>query len=286
MNTLLQRTSLSAEEQRELAELEQTPLSGDALRELPKRARSHTTQHAPAMLLETASSSDNAVDTTYETFQKPQIWGPAAWFFLHSIALAQGDTVPDDKKERLRRFFTEDLAYLLPCPACARTVQDHVSAMEIDDDTFADRDSVFEFVWTLHNMVNADKGVPEIPFDESVLNYAQAFDQGITDLHFQSVNHVHDGEVEDDDAADAPAAEDSQGLSVSAADVSAADVAVEEAIGHPLSEGITVDDFLAPVAEISAQESKDRNLELLTKSGPAAMQGVTLADIFPFRLLR
>merc|ERR1740115_94218 len=155
MNMLLQRTSLSADERNELAEMEQSPLSGDEYSELPKRAHSDKAERAPAMLIETASSSESVVETTYESFQKPQIWGPAAWFFLHSIALAQGDTIPADKQERLRRFFTEDLAFLLPCPACAQTVQDHVSAMEIDDDTFADRDSVFGFVFDLHNMVNA-----------------------------------------------------------------------------------------------------------------------------------
>lgn len=258
VSTLLEQTSLTAEEQRELADMEQMPLREDGHREPHIHASNREQGRTPAMMLETTSSVGGAVDASFEVFQKPTVWGPAAWFFLHTVALAQVDKIPAEKQERLRRFFIEDLAYLLPCPACIRSVQDHVSAMEIDEDTFSSRDSVFEFVWELHNMVNADKGTPETPFDEAVINYAQVFDQGVTDLHFETVEHVHNGEEVNDVSADNSAAE------INPADYS------------------SPDDFLAADAQTNSAE--DRKLELLTRSGGQA--GVTLADIFPFRLLR
>lgn len=256
VSTLLEQTSLTADEQRELADMEQAAFKDDGesgggqalARALP-----------PAAMLEKKSAVAGEVDASYDVFQKPSVWGPAAWFFLHSVALAQVDEIPTDKQDRLRRFFVDDLAYLLPCPACVKSVQDHVNAMEIEEDTFASRDSVFEFVWALHNLVNADEGVPDVPFDEAVINYAQAFDQGVTDLHFESVTHVHNGE----------------------------EVAKETPAEHSVAEvpGPTkrmTDDFLAE--DNTPISAEDRRLELLTKSG--VQSGVTLADIFPFRLLR
>jgi len=258
VSTLLEQTSLTAEEQRELVAMEWAPLREDGHEEPHVHASNGEQGRAPAMMLETTSSTGGAVDTSLKVFQKPTVWGPAAWFFLHSVALAQADEIPVEKQDRLRRFFTEDLAYLLPCRTCAKSVQNYVSAMEIDKDTFSSRDSVFEFVWELHNKVNADKGSAETPFDEAVINYAQVFDQGVTDLHFETVEHVHNGEEVDDASADNSAAE------INPADYS------------------SPDDFLA--ADAQPKSAEDPKLELLTKSGVQA--GVTLADIFPFRLLR
>lgn len=145
----------------------------------------------PVMLLETESSVESEGDASFVNFHNPRVWGPAGWFFFHSIALAQPDEIDVAQQERLRRFFTEDMPHILPCPTCGRNAQEHILDMAIDDTTFASRDAVAHFVWDLHDTVNAEKlgrneTVSRVSFERSVLNYAQTYEKGVTLLHFNT----------------------------------------------------------------------------------------------------
>lgn len=139
-----------------------------------------------------AKEKINPDDHSWLNFHNPKVWGPAAWFFFHSMALAQEDNISAEQQKRLHRFFTHDLPIVLPCPTCGENAKEHISSMKsvgvLDNATFSKRESVAKFVWTLHNMVNTVKNVSHVSWDRSVLNFAQAYDQGTTLLHFNKSN--------------------------------------------------------------------------------------------------
>lgn len=177
---MLQHPSVSTVLQRELPKADGSKRSVDTL----SRAK-------PVSLLETDSSVATEEDSSFVNFHNPRVWGPAGWFFFHSIALAQPDNIDAAQQERLRRFFTEDMPHILPCPQCGRNAQEHIYDMTIDDTTFASRDSVARFVWDLHDDVNAEKAarnetLSRISYERSVLNYAGAYEQEQTLLHFDN----------------------------------------------------------------------------------------------------
>lgn len=180
---MLQNPSVSAVIQRAF------PQEDGAKRSIDSLTRSKG-RH-PVSLLETGSSVESESDASFVNFHNPRVWGPAGWFFFHTIALAQADEIDPAQQERLQRFFTEDMPHLLPCPTCGRNAQQHVLDMAIDNTTFASRDSVAHFVWELHDTVNAEKAarnetLSRVSFERSVLNYAQTYEQGVTLLHFNN----------------------------------------------------------------------------------------------------
>lgn len=181
---MLQHPSVSAV-------LRQHPPAGAGTARRSVEALSRAKGRPPVMLLETESATESEAEASYVNFHNPTVWGPAGWFFFHTIALAQADNIDSAQQERLRRFFTEDMPHLLPCPTCGRNAQGHIADMNISDATFANRDSVAHFVWDLHETVNAEKAgrnevVSRPSFERSVLNYAQTYEQGVTLLHFNN----------------------------------------------------------------------------------------------------
>jgi len=142
-------------------------------------------------LLETGSSVESEAESSNVNFHNPRVWGPAAWFFFHTVALSQADEIDPAQQERLRRFFAEDMPHLLPCPVCGHHAEQHVLDMNVDNSTFASRDSVAHFVWDLHDSVNVEKlgrneTVSRLSYERSVVNYAQTYDKGVTLLHFNN----------------------------------------------------------------------------------------------------
>jgi len=154
----------------------------------------HIATKAELLAKQKADLKTEEQDHSHLSFHSPRVWGPAAWFYFHTLALAQEDDIKPEQQDRLRRFFTRDLPIVLPCPQCGANAKEHISSMEsaglLNDATFSSRSSVAKFVWTLHNMVNTAKNVSHVSYDRSVLNMAQAYQQGATLLHF------HDSDVE------------------------------------------------------------------------------------------
>ena len=52
---------------------------------------------------------------------KPEIWGPHAWIFLHSITFDYPDNPTKEVKEKYKGFF-ESLQDILPCEKCKKSL--------------------------------------------------------------------------------------------------------------------------------------------------------------------
>ena len=121
-----------------------------------------------------------------------QVWGPAGWFLLHSIALTLPDSdlggadaevggSTDDPKGaavpaavRIARL-VDDLAALLPCRVCGAHLRQFV-----EDNPLAPpltRGAVFDWTRRAHNAVNARNGKPELSADEALVAITTVFEE-------------------------------------------------------------------------------------------------------------
>lgn len=111
-------------------------------------------------------------------FQNPKVWGPATWFFLHSVALSQEEHIPEDHQKRLARFFSEDLPWLLPCPVSGENFRRHLrnKSHELSTALRQGRQGLMHWVVSMHNIVNLHLRKPEVSFDDAFKRFARIYD--------------------------------------------------------------------------------------------------------------
>lgn len=88
-----------------------------------------------------------------------RVWGPHAWHFLHSVAETY-----DPSKRKSFLDFVRSLPDLLPCSVCGDHLREHLASMDVEA-AAGSRQDVSDFMWDLHNRVNADIGKPRWPAD-------------------------------------------------------------------------------------------------------------------------
>lgn len=88
-----------------------------------------------------------------------EVWGPAGWLFLHSVALGYpGPTA----RESYKQFFTS-LGDVLPCPHCQNHYKDHINQGELDK-ALGSKQGLFEWSVDIHNKVNQSLGKRELTY--------------------------------------------------------------------------------------------------------------------------
>jgi len=122
----------------------------------------------------------------YSSFKRQVIWGPPSWFFFHSISLSQAEPIPQEQQARLKRFFTQDMSWLLPCPGCGVNSRKHLASMTIPNSTWASRTELARWLVSFHNLVNIDTKKEVVPWEKALQKYSGAFAKGPpVDVHFQ-----------------------------------------------------------------------------------------------------
>ena len=89
----------------------------------------------------------------------PNIWGPAAWKFLHSVTLAYPECPNDIDKTGMKNFFT-NLKYVLPCNSCKNHFTDNLSKYPLTDDILCSKEKLVKWLIDIHNEVNKMNGKP------------------------------------------------------------------------------------------------------------------------------
>lgn len=87
----------------------------------------------------------------------PDIWGPHAWEFLHSVSFGYPINPTKEDKIQYEHFF-RSLEYVLPCGCKKSYGQFIASDVLLDDNVFKDRDSLTKWVYDLHERVNKKLG--------------------------------------------------------------------------------------------------------------------------------
>ena len=103
---------------------------------------------------------------------EPNIWGPPAWLFLHSITFQYPETPTFADKENFRTFF-EKIQYVLPCPTCREHYTQNINSNPI---RLNSRKELIEWLIDIHNEVNQKNGKRVLQYEEVYKKYNEIYD--------------------------------------------------------------------------------------------------------------
>jgi hypothetical protein len=98
----------------------------------------------------------------------PNIWGPKAWFFLHTITFNYPENPSEEDKIIYSSFFNS-LTNVLPCSVCANHYKENILKHPIEDN-LDKKDDLVKWLIMIHNEVNESNSKPTLTVDE-VLDY-------------------------------------------------------------------------------------------------------------------
>ncbi len=105
----------------------------------------------------------------------PSIWGPHAWWFLHSITFNYPKCPTPHNKESMRAFF-ENLHNILPCDSCCQNYKQHLSKLPLTNKILSSRDTLVKWLIDLHNLVNESTGKPTKSYEEVFNEYTKGYE--------------------------------------------------------------------------------------------------------------
>jgi len=82
----------------------------------------------------------------------PNVWGPHAWVFLHTITLTYPHYPTNQDKKNYKLFFY-NLANVLPCPHCSQNYIVHLKQLPIDS-FLVNKKSLVYWLVQIHNLTN------------------------------------------------------------------------------------------------------------------------------------
>ena len=103
----------------------------------------------------------------------PNVWGPHAWQFLHSITLAYPDNPTDNDKQSHSQFF-DSLKNILPCDKCKYHYAQTLETNPIENH-LEDKESLFRWLVDVHNRVNVENSKKEYSYDEVTEIYEKMY---------------------------------------------------------------------------------------------------------------
>jgi len=104
---------------------------------------------------------------------EPNIWGPPAWVFLHSITFQYPENPTDLDKQKYYTFFNS-LKNVLPCPKCKEHYASNFLTTQINLES---RTSLIEWLIDLHNEINRMNGKKILSYDEVYHIYNEIYDE-------------------------------------------------------------------------------------------------------------
>ena len=107
----------------------------------------------------------------------PKIWGPHAWFTLHSISMALPNKVPKETQKNLLDFM-RSFGGLIPCNTCKVNYKRHLSEeLPPLKDNVQTRELFAKWLIDLHNIVNREIGKPEMSYEAVVEKYDKIYNK-------------------------------------------------------------------------------------------------------------
>lgn len=92
------------------------------------------------------------------------IWGPAAWRFLHTITFAYPD-IPTIEQKRSYKLFFEQLHNVLPCTICREHFKENLKKYPIESGLDS-KDKLVKWLIDFHNEVNKSLGKRQYSYKE------------------------------------------------------------------------------------------------------------------------
>lgn len=104
---------------------------------------------------------------------EPNIWGPGAWTFLHSITLNYPDNPSTEQKKNYSDFFYM-LQKVLPCSICKNNLKLHMEKHPINFNLNS-KEKFIKWLVKIHNESNIQNGKREITYDEFLTIYKNLY---------------------------------------------------------------------------------------------------------------
>ena len=98
---------------------------------------------------------------------KPEIWGPHAWMFLHSITLEYPEEPTEQDKQDMI-IFIKAVGNVLPCKKCRDNFKTHVQKYPLDNAALSSRKNLVKWLIDIHNCVNGIKKCRELSYEEAL----------------------------------------------------------------------------------------------------------------------
>ena len=105
---------------------------------------------------------------------EPNIWGPSAWIFLHTVTLQYPEKPTDDDKKKYYVFFNS-LKDILPCPNCKIHYSESITKKPIQLES---RKELFEWLIDIHNEVNIRTGKQVYSYSDVDKIYKKMYNTG------------------------------------------------------------------------------------------------------------
>ena len=104
----------------------------------------------------------------------PDQWGPILWHFMHSYSLTYPVQPTESDKSRAIAYF-ESIPSYISCQTCA----EHFSQLlEANPPITDSRATLSEWVYDVHNLVNARLGKPQFSHDQFINAYSPVVRDG------------------------------------------------------------------------------------------------------------
>ena len=104
---------------------------------------------------------------------EPNIWGPPAWLFLHSITFNYPKNPSENDKNNYNTYFNS-LKYVIPCPICKEHNAKNLLKLPIRLKT---RDDLIRWLIDIHNSVNKSNNKPVLSYQEVYDKYDKLYNQ-------------------------------------------------------------------------------------------------------------
>ena len=103
----------------------------------------------------------------------PEIWGPGAWLFLHSITLAYPNNPTELDKQNYKTFF-EILKNVIPCKKCSynysKNIKDNNISNHLDSKV-----SLVKWLVNIHNQVNIENNKNIMEYKDVIKEYKKIY---------------------------------------------------------------------------------------------------------------
>ena len=139
------------------------------------------------------------------TAVRTHVWGPPAWFFLHSMAMAYPKIIDNNNPEHIETrnsmfSFLSNLGDVLPCGICGASYNGYIKEPDFEISKYLDsRAKLCYFIYLIHERVNRKLGVPKCfrPSFKKVIKKFGKFLVGpdqckLTNLEEQTKNRMKD----------------------------------------------------------------------------------------------
>lgn len=100
---------------------------------------------------------------------EPTIFGPHLWKSIHYIAIGAPKKFNNNDKQNYKTFF-KNLEYWLPCDICSEHYKKNKTLLNIND-YLESNETLFEYTFLFHNIVNKMLGKRELKYDEALKLY-------------------------------------------------------------------------------------------------------------------